>query len=678
MPGFEKDLGRVEEMYRLHRVAGPDTTLWDPWLPMSVLWFETTNQPSTDYLRRIYRDRLLNRRMDAEGYVSTQQHEGLAHSMGWPFPLWTQAGGIGWMFTTRGVPYGPELGVHPTTTVTNWIVEGATTARLGEDSGWQLALTASRMVLTSPPFRIEAAAAPFLRLKWSGRGLGVGSVASVEWQAEGDDGFKAGRRVEIPAPERDDVVTDVDVPLYRQPQWGLPIVRFRITIDHAEGGGGVTLLRAFTAIDSRHNINNAAYLQACDDYVRWTGDLDFLRANLQRMRLALAWAIHEFEMADRNMVRTSWPGHEGRSGHRLESSGKRRLLPGVGVGNNYWDLLPFGGEDALATVYYFDAIRRMAAIERQADRHPGWNLPAGPLAFEPGELLELAQGLQQTGNERFWNQATGRFVGWRDLDGRAYDYGFTFLNNEAIYCGFASEEHARSIREWMDGRRVVGGDTSTGSDIYHWRFGPRTTTRRNLETYFWGWSDPAAIPWGGQVQDGGGVLGFSFHDLMARLRVNGPNDAWARLREIIAWFSEVQESGGYRKYYGDGSRGTLQGGGTAGGLGMDHEFFESVLVPQVMIYGFLGFRPRLDGCLIAPSLPSGWPSLTVHGIRLHDAVLDVTATPTRVRVAVRGQPSRPMHLYTPGTEDSKVQIQDGVIEVSLKSTTNDTKGAKNE
>ena len=49
----------------------------------------------------------------------------------------------------------------------------------------------------------------------------------------------------------------------------------------------------------------------------------------------------------------------------------------------------------------------------------------------------------------------------------------------------------------------------------------------------------------------------------------------------------------------------MQGGNVAGGLGIDHEFFESVLVPQVMLYGFLGFRPTADGFVIAPCRRSG-------------------------------------------------------------------------
>ena len=37
----------------------------------------------------------------------------------------------------------------------------------------------------------------------------------------------------------------------------------------------------------------------------------------------------------------------------------------------------------------------------------------------------------------FWNEDRGRFVACIDIDGAAHDYGFTFLNLEAIYYGFA-------------------------------------------------------------------------------------------------------------------------------------------------------------------------------------------------------------------------------------------------
>ena len=52
---------------------------------------------------------------------------------------------------------------------------------------------------------------------------------------------------------------------------------------------------------------------------------------------------------------------------------------------------------------------------------------------------------------------------------------------------------------------------------------------------------------------------------------------------------------------------------------------ESVLVPQLMLDGFLGFEPTAEGCRIAPRLPTEWPELTVTAIRIHDHLIDVTA-----------------------------------------------------
>jgi hypothetical protein len=221
-----------------------------------------------------------------------------------------------------------------------------------------------------------------------------------------------------------------------------------------------------------------------------------------------------------------------------------------------------------------------------------------------------------------------------------HDYGWTFLNNEAIYYDFATPSQARLIRDWISGRRNVRGDTSQGSDIYHWRFGPRSSTLRNLDYYFWGWSNPESVPWGYQVQDGGAVLGWSYHDLMARLKVDGPNDAWQRLQEILVWFDETRAAGGYRAYYSDPARGTMQGANVPGGLGIDKEFFESILVPQVMLYGFMGFKPTAQGCELSPHLPSDWPSLTITRIHLHDHVLDLTAQQDKVVRVIDHTPGR--------------------------------------
>ena len=137
----------------------------------------------------------------------------------------------------------------------------------------------------------------------------------------------------------------------------------------------------------------------------------------------------------------------------------------------------------------------LAELEEQIAAHPQWNIATGADAFDPADLRKHAQEVKEYGTKRFWNEKTGRF-GTVDLDGNLHDYGFTFLNNEAVYYDFATPEQARSIHAWLGGQRMVEGDTSTGKDIYHWRFGPRSTTRRNLDYYFWGWCNPESIPWG--------------------------------------------------------------------------------------------------------------------------------------------------------------------------------------
>ena len=208
--------------------------------------------------------------------------------------------------------------------------------------------------------------------------------------------------------------------------------------------------------------------------------------------------------------------------------------------------------------------------------------------------------------------------------------------------------------DWLTGKRIVEGDTSTGDDIYHWRFGPRATTKRNIEWYGFMWTGPETIPWGGQVQDGGAVLGFTFYDLWARLEVLGPDNAWQRLREILAWEKEVWEAGGYREYYKDSTRGTtLQGGGTAGGLGIDFEFFESSLMPSIVTYGFLGLEPAVEALRINPRLPAACPEIGAANLLYRGTRMDILATNSSLRIALKDTPQDPLAVELPPRWHSK-------------------------
>mgnify|MGYP001084979193 CR=1 FL=1 len=658
-PGEEAAMERLRELFWLHRDGRTHCTLWDAWLPHGTLW-AATEPAGAVRAREYYRGVFLSRRIDDEGYVAMQQHRGLAHSDGWPFPTFRQAGGTGWYFSVAHENYLVDLyKTKALTSLDGWELQGATVEAFDPKIGLKLRVDADEATLTTPAFACKTFVAPYIRLEWGSTDLPADAKPALDWRLDGEVDWKPGRAVAMARPPADGAQAFANVPVHRDPAYDGTLARLRFRIDGAKGTS-LSLKSIITATDTRHPITNVNFVRGSTEYFNWTGDVPFLKANVARMRGALRYALKEFGVEDHHLVRVPWVGHSGKTGLKLDpkAPGGKTLLHGEGVGNNYWDLLPFGGDDGLATIYLYDALNLLADLEAAIVAHPEWEVPAEG-AFRAESLRALAGSVKATFGATFWRPEAGRFAGWRDRDGKLVDYGFVFVNTEAVAYGIATDGQAKTIYDWLDGRRVVEGDTSQGADIYHWRFGPRSTTRRNVETYCWVWSAPESIPWGGQVQDGGSVLGFTYFDVMSRLKVHGPDDAWARLRAVAEWFGEVQAEGGYRAYYAKPGRGTLQGGGPAGGLGMDHEFMESVLVPQAVLYGFLGVRPRGDGLKIDPRLPSAWPSLTVTGIHAQGHVLDVKVTRDAVEVRVRATDGSPLFLELPAPfapEDAPARI----------------------
>jgi len=158
--------------------------------------------------------------------------------------------------------------------------------------------------------------------------------------------------------------------------WKGTITSLRIGFDNP--GPAKLVIKSFhTACDTRHNINNSNFIRGCHDYFIWSLNYTFLRDQIGRVRSAMRFMMREFDTRNRKCVYTAWPGHEGRSGVRYVD-GKKVVIAGEGIGSNYWDLLPFGGEDALATIYYYDALLDLANLEEQIAAHPAWNVAAGP------------------------------------------------------------------------------------------------------------------------------------------------------------------------------------------------------------------------------------------------------------------------------------------------------------
>ncbi|HMO37518.1 MAG TPA: hypothetical protein PKA06_15875, partial [Gemmatales bacterium] len=344
VPGFDTEMQLLEQLHRLHHPgAFTNCTLWDRWLPHAALWPAVGEQATAQEFRQRYRDSFLRRRIDAEGYVSMQQHRGMAHSEGWPFPAYQQSSGVGWHFSTEGEGWAIQhFKLQAQTNTDGWEITGAEVVTIDPKEGLKLHTRGPLVTLVTPPFACGTIVAPFIRLEWAAQGLAAAAQPAISWQFQGESDWKPERLAPFPPLTAAEGMQFANVPLYRQKDYVGLLTRLRMTIPAAEGAR-ITLKSLITAVDTRHPITNINYLRGCSDYFLWTGDIPFLQQNLPRMRQALQYTLREFAVRENRHVVVPWVGHDGRSGLALSPEGKKTLRTGLGVGNNYWDLLPFGG-----------------------------------------------------------------------------------------------------------------------------------------------------------------------------------------------------------------------------------------------------------------------------------------------------------------------------------------------
>ena len=86
------------------------------------------------------------------------------------------------------------------------------------------------------------------------------------------------------------------------------------------------------------------------------------------------------------------------------------------------------------------------------------------------------------------------------------------------------------------------------------------------------------------------------------------------------------------------------------------EFFESVLVPQVMLYGFLGLQPQADHLSLDPKLPSDWPELTVTRIHYRDHVFDLRVDDKSLDVTFRRKGTGPLKFQLPSGDARVIEF----------------------
>jgi hypothetical protein len=423
-----------------------------------------------------------------------------------------------------------------------------------------------------------------------------------------------------------------------------------------------------TKYDTRHFDTNARFILACWRYAAWTGDRAFLERQTERIRRAMDYQLTVLKGEDGLIVTAS-----------KDATGRHQTL-----GNNYWDILPFGHLDAYANAVWYGSLEAMAQIEEMMPAgaaaltpqslSPGRGEPERPSLrrFAPtqGERGEggvgtsrsptyyrhLARKVHATYDSTFWSEPAGRYIGCVDVDGKPHDYGFTFVNLEALAYGLGDAEKARRIYHWMETE-----PTSTGkADTYTaFEFAPRATTIHNPEWrpdngkiedvpeepwWHFGW---LGTPFGDQCQDGGAILYTSYFDLMARLRLVGADNAWQRWEAVLArWRMPDHLCGGPPLLRGEHPQQV-----NPGATGTDIPFPESGLVPCWLLNGVIGAQATARGLDITPCLPRGMPWAEVRNVGYHGLTLDIRVTSSSVTVTSRttGQEATWQTAVAPGS-----------------------------
>lgn len=340
-------------------------------------------------------------------------------------------------------------------------------------------------------------------------------------------------------------------------------------------------------------------------------DISLGKTLREKIRLAMTFLDGPLHGAERDLLLADL---------RLDPDGSTNDGTVTGDPSNYWDNLRYGHLDAYMNAYY------IAALEAMAEMEAHW-----------GEK-ERAEALRQRREKAiaaydatFWRPEKNRYIACIDVNGKKWDFGFTFQNLEALTLGAGNAKKARAIFDWLDGGRILEEETSTGADIYHYAWAPRANTIA-IETvgppYWWESIhgaiavDHASGQWDNHLENGGAIFYTSFYDLMARLKYLGPNNALQRLEVIVAEFRKDQLR-----------RDPTRPGSGPWQFGIIGEFPESGLVPAFVAYGFGGLRADRQGLHIEPQLPATWTELTIRDVNWGGARLDLTLSREDVLVS---------------------------------------------
>lgn len=256
-----------------------------------------------------------------------------------------------------------------------------------------------------------------------------------------------------------------------------------------------------------------------------------------------------------------------------------------GNGSNRWFNFRFGYLDAYENISFGRAVTDLAKLYTLLGE-----------TEKADEYTRIAEKNRSAFNEKFWDEQKGRYIGCIDINGAVHDYGFVFLNLEAIEAGFADAEKTEKIFAWLDGNRTVEGDTAIGTDIYFGAF-IRNTTLAAKDSWwdYLGGTLPLSENggWGRYYQNGGYSLSTTYYDIMARYKTGRTQEAAEHLKQLLNAYADgtLKTSDGTVRISGDALAGLAQTAYIRTVFGLDTDGFRLCMTPD---YAFLAALESSD------------------------------------------------------------------------------------
>lgn len=696
-------------------VAGVDAVqfFWQEWNSMSYYWHNATDGFQTDRIKGI-RKILSNIPVDDYGYVWQETDDvrpnyshvnSGEHRMGWPFPTsYNVIGSTSWDF--NGVS---TEGVWSSRYSQGETYYDNTGAKLSDGLFVADVENASTVEFTSPKNDYSCTYySPLLEIDLRMYTADCDNIEDViihyttnrnkEWQS-----VSVNEKAFIAYDYTPSYEHMIFLPMYAEEVWksdkegDVYSNQIKVEIKAKPGttvSGRFALNYVRATFDTRHSNNNSIFVSSLRNDYDFTGDLNYLKENITKARKAVNFYMQMYDEERGLNDQSYFVGHDSDPTSRDKSERTAMTLA-----NGYWDVSFMTRYDFESNVFFYKALVDLAYLEsilaqngitvdkslatiKTADRNythgvSEYTYNAASLKQIADRVLgELRKSTNDVTKTGYWNEETGRFVGgYCDAEDKWYDYGYVMWNLEAIYYGVATDEQAKTIMDWISGRRIVEADKygSQGEDIYYYELGPRVNTYSDENTFdlsiFNGsFQDPNCEFGEYQLQNGGAVLYLTFFDLMARIGTYGADDAYNRLLGVKDWYMDIYDyyvaSDNYNRkpdrfywdYYENGAwenpqdkkydiqngiKGTLERKKTSGVIGVDGEFLESFLVMSAIPYGFFGIDTENGNTLkIAPSLPSGLSFWGMENLAYNNVKYDLTAFKNAVRIdSVRGNSS---------------------------------------